>query len=177
VGQINLPQDLIDRIKLLERQVKDLGRGRPRDGSILWDANGQALIGADTATGHGLASPYIPVSLGVGSVVLPTATTTSATFDVLAIGRYRPQNPRLWAYVLCRSSDGSTTGEIKVTVAGVDLDAPQTIAAAEYGYHEFGPTVLPIPYVHGVAVDVEVKARRTAGAGTIGARVISVYGQ
>lgn len=207
--QTNHPQDFIERLRALEREVAVLRRGITLNGAVLshgvmevrnaagdvvarigkfvqdgvdvygvavYDAVGNTLATVDS-NGTGLARPYIPVPFASASTTVPTDTTASATFVDLAIARYRPQHPRLSVNVLARASDGTTTGEVQVLVGGVALAAAQTVTAGMFGYLQFGPAALPIAYAHLASVDVTVQARRTAGPGTIGVRVMAAYGE
>lgn len=143
----------------------------------LWDEAGNICVSTDTISGNGLATPYLPIPFVSNSTVVPTDTTTSGTFATLQFAKHKLQHPKLWAFVLCRASDGSTSGEVQVLVGGNALGAAQAIGLGEYGYKTFGPTAIPVAYTHLGAVDIEIQARRTAGAGTIGVRVVGAYGQ
>lgn len=145
-------------------------------GGSLRDASGNVLF-ADDTSGNGLARPQVPLTFTSATSTAPTDTTTSGSFTDLQYAKYRPQHPRLAVTVLARSSDGSTTGELQVLVGGVALAAAQTVTAGMFGSLTFGPATLPGAYSHLTPVDVVVQGRRTAGAGTIGARVLAAYGE
>lgn len=143
----------------------------------MWDESGNILLSNDTVSGHGLAKPYLPIPFYPASTTVPTETTTSATFVDLQFAKYKVQHPRLYVFVLCRCSDGSTNGEVKVLADGQALAATQTIGLGAYTYLQFGPAALPGSYSHTGAIDLVVQARRTAGAGTVGVRVVGAYGE
>lgn len=140
----------------------------------IYDRAGQYIVTDDAASGRGMARPYIPVPMG--EVMVPTATTTSATFVDLAAGLMPVQHPVLYAYLLVRASDGSTAGEVQMTLDGIQVGDTLPVSVGAYAIAAIGPAPLPATYQYGSLQQVRVQARRTAGAGDIGVRVLSVLG-
>lgn len=140
----------------------------------IYDLAGQYIVTDDVASGRGLARPYIPVQ--VGEVAVPTATTTSGSFVDLAAGMMSIQHPVLYAYLLVRASDTGTTGEVRLTLDGNQVGNVLPVSAGAYAYASYGPSPLPATYSYGVLRELRVQARRTAGTGTIGVRVLSILG-
>lgn len=142
----------------------------------LRDEQGNIIVGDDAATGQGLARPYVPIPFVSGAAAVPTDTTTSATFTGLLSARYTKQHPRLKARILCRASDGTTTGEVQIVkVGGAQIGTTVTVTAGFYGLLTIGPA--DVDGTHMEEMELEVQARRTAGAGTIGVRMFGAYAQ
>lgn len=141
------------------------------------DEQNNIIFSDDAASGQGLARPYIPIPFVSHSVVVPTDTTTSATFTGLLSARYKKQHPKLYAQVLCRASDGTTSGEVRIIkVSGaVQIGGTGTIGLGAYGLVAIGPG--DVPGGHLEEMELEVQARRTAGAGTIGVRMFGCWAQ
>jgi len=141
----------------------------------LYDLSGNYILTDDTASRRGLARPYIGYQ--VGEVTPPTAVTTSVTFEDLAAGVNAVQHPVMYAQLLVRSSDASTTGEVRVMVDGVQVGDTLTVQGGSYQYASIGPASVPVSEdTYGQLHAIAVQARRTGGAGTIGVRVMSLLG-
>ncbi len=102
---------------------------------------------------------------------VPTETTTSATFVDLAQSRINFQMMRMRLRLMVRSSASDTTGEVKILINGVQWRSTLTVTGSMFAYQEWGPAEIPAGYF-GQIYDLSVQARRTAGTGTIGIRVI-----
>ncbi|SCL31909.1 hypothetical protein GA0070616_4355 [Micromonospora nigra] len=150
------------------------GEGGDTGFVALYDLAGQYIVTDDVASGRGLARPYIPVPMG--EVAVPTATTTSSTFVDLASGLWPVQHPALHAYLLVRADDGSTTGEVRLTLDGVQVGDVLSVTAGQYTYATIGPAPTPGIYPFGSLRTLAMQARRTAGSGSIGVRVLTVVG-
>lgn len=135
------------------------------------------VVADDGPGGTGLARPHLNITFVEHSNILPTNTTTSGTLTPLVTARYQKQQPRIRVDVLARSSDGSTTGEIQLKDVGINtlLGSPTSITAGFYGVVTLGP--FDVAGAHMETIEVEIQARRTAGAGTIGIRVMNAYGE
>ncbi|WFE45004.1 hypothetical protein [Verrucosispora sp. WMMD1129] len=140
----------------------------------IYDRAGQYIVSDDAASERGLARPYIPIQ--TGEVTVPTATTASATFVDMAAGTMPVQHPVLHAHLLIRSDDGSTTGEVRMTLDGEQVGEVLEVAASQYAFATLGPAALPGVYPYGALRTVAVQARRTAGSGNIGVRVLTILG-
>lgn len=144
----------------------------------LLDDSGNVIMADDGAANQGLALPYVPIGFTEHSNILPTNTTTSGTFTSLVTSHFYKQHPKITVFVLARSSDGTTTGELQLR-NGTGGIAPMsgvvaTVSAGFYGLVTLGP--VPVDGSHLAEIEIEVQARRTAGAGTIGIRVFGAYG-
>jgi hypothetical protein len=143
--------------------------------AAMYDQQGNYIVSDDMVAGLGLGRPYIPVQ--VGEVSPPTATTTSGTFTDLASGVFPAQHKALYAYLLVRASDATTAGEARVTVDGTQYGNTLTIAAGSYTYAAINPFVVGLTAAEYANFrTVAVQARRTAGTGTVGVRVMSLIG-
>ncbi|MFI2663744.1 hypothetical protein [Micromonospora carbonacea] len=151
------------------------GTGTDTGFAAMYDLAGQYIVTDDVASGRGLARPYIPVQ--VGEVSAPTVTTTSSSFVDVAAGMMSIQHPVLYAYLLVRASDGTTAGEVRLVLDGNPVGSVLSVAAGAYAYASYGPAALPDnSYQYGALRGLTVQARRTAGSGTIGVRVLTVLG-
>lgn len=135
------------------------------------------VVADDGPGGTGLARPHLNINFVEHSNTVPTVTTTSATFVPLFTGHYQKQHPRINVDVLARSSAGGTTGEVQLydTNTGLMLGSPAAVTSSFYGVLTLGPFDVDGDYLE--MIEIEVQARRTAGAGTIGVRVMCAYGE
>lgn len=153
----------------------------PDDESQFWalyDESGNVIISEDSGAGQGLARPWLQIPfVDSTSVSAPTATTTSSTYTALQTSRYRKQHPKIRAYILCRASDGTTEGEVRVGIGGspeVQIGANITVTAGMYSAQIITGDV---PGAWDAEMELEIQARRTAGAGNIGVRVMGAWGR
>lgn len=164
------------RIERLEAGLSRLANTSRVVGSApLVDVLGHQLL-LDDPAGDGLARPLLPVVWVDGNLSVPANTTTSATFAQLQESRgYLRQHPRMVLNLLVRASDGTTTGEVRLTANGVEVAGSLTqVTAGQYAYVIVGPVGIPGSYSD--LVNLAVEGRRTAGSGSIGARVVGCYG-
>jgi hypothetical protein len=125
----------------------------------------------------GLAAPYIPVQWSVNPTVAEV-TTTSASFVTayrLEFFRFQPGLRVRYFYI---PSDGSTTGEVRVqdlNGAGT-LIGPQALPAGGITQGILTTTLLGGTAPAGLLTECEVQIRRTAGAGTVGLRLLQATG-
>jgi hypothetical protein len=153
--------------------VFDLG-GTPGDQFwALRDEQGNVLFGDDTASGQGIASPYIPIPFVPASSTVPADTTTSGSFATLQTSLYIKQHPKVIVEVLCRASDGTTSGEVQLIKATGEVLGLFTVTLGAFAFTVFGPVA--VPGAHLAQMELQIQGRRTAGAGTIGARVLGCW--
>lgn len=140
----------------------------------LQDSAGNVIVGDDILD-IGLARPYIHFNFVEHANTVPSITTTSGTFVPLGTGRFVKQHPYVTVEVLCRASDGSTSGEVQLynTATATSLGTA-TIALGDYSVKTLGPFAMVGTLFS--YQELEVQARRTAGAGSIGIRVMNAYG-
>jgi hypothetical protein len=138
------------------------------------DRTPNIVFADDTNSGKGIAVPYLNFG-PFQSNSAPTDTTTSATYATLqtAIGYW--MNPRVFIQILVRSSDASTTGNVRVIdQANNVIGSPIAVAAAAFQYVNIGPIALPGNFKDSISLNIQ--AQRTAGTGTIGVRGIGAVG-
>lgn len=138
--------------------------------------NAQNVVVSDDDSDQGLARPYLPINFELHSSTVPTVTTTSGTFVPLFTGRYLKQHPRAEVEVLANASTGATSGEVQLynVSTGLVIDGPRSIGLGFYGSVILGPATVDGGFLS--TQEIEIQARRTAGAGTIGIRVLNAYG-
>lgn len=142
------------------------------------DGTLHTIVGDDAVTGFGLARPYLPVPFYDDLQFAPARTTTSATFSNLQWATFNVQHPWLYIASLVRCSDGTTGGEIIVNVNGdTVLTTTTTIPVGSNALFDQSVNFASLGTGYGIDVEVTVAARRTAGAGNIGVRVVYAYGK
>ncbi|MEU8264488.1 hypothetical protein AB0C02_28180 [Micromonospora sp. NPDC048999] len=140
----------------------------------LYDRSGQYVVTDDAQSGRGLARPYIPIPHG--EVSPPTTSTGSTSFVTMAEGLTAIQHPVLLVYGLAMCSAG-TAGEVRVSLDDPGPVGPvESIAAGAYRFFYLGPFAMPYSGEYGMLHTIQIQARRTAGTGTIGVRVLSILG-
>jgi hypothetical protein len=155
-------------------QLGDLGNGHR--GAVLYDRSANFVVSDDEAAHRGLARPYIP--LHAGGLDTPTATTTSATFADVAAGSAILQHAALYAHLLVRASDGTTSGEARLVVNGVQVGSTLTIGLGANAEATIGPAAVSaaLGATYSSILRVAIQTRRTAGTGTVGVRLLSLLG-
>jgi hypothetical protein len=143
----------------------------------LYDNQENIIFSDDGVTNQGIGRPFLPIFFTEHSNTLPVLTTTSGTFTAVQTGRYQKQHPNVQVDVLVRSSGGGTTGEVRLWNATRSelVAGPNTITDGLYGLSTLGPA--PVNGAHLDTMELEIQIRRTAGAGTIGARTFLAYGK
>lgn len=142
------------------------------------DNIGNIIVSDDGVYNAGLGRPWLPIPFVSHSSTVPTDTTTSGTFTGLLSARYNMQHPKIVAQVLCRASDGSTSGEVRIinATSGDAITSVGTIGLGAYTTLTLGPNNIPNADIQ-EEIELEVQARRTAGAGTIGVRMLGCWGR
>lgn len=142
----------------------------------LYDRSGNYVVTDDAFSARGLARPYIPIPMQ--DLSAPTATTTSSTFVDICGGVSAIQHPVMYAYLLVRSDDASTTGEVRLTLDSVQVGPTLTVTAGQFAAVPLGdPFAVTVnESVYGAIHTLSLQARRTAGTGTVGAKVLSLLG-
>jgi hypothetical protein len=148
--------------------------------SAIYDKQVNVIVSDDGASGQGLGRPWLPISFSLPGSQVPAGaeTTTSGTFVTIWEARYQKQHPRFYAYVLLRCSDGTTSGEIQLVKNGGVLpeDIIQGPTAIPLGYFSFGTLIGTVPGDFGEEMSIDIMLRRTAGAGSVGVRVMGAWG-
>ena len=143
--------------------------------AAVYDRSGNSVLSDDTISGVGIGVPYLQAG-PFQSASAPADTTTSGTFVTLQTSVFSKMNPKIAMQILVRCSDGTTAGEVQVIDEdGAAIGAPITIPAGAFGYYNIAPTALPGAFKD--AKSLNIQARRTTGAGTIGVRGISAEGR
>jgi hypothetical protein len=158
-------------------ELADLGTipGHAHQQALQWfDRSGNIVIADDTLSGKGIAVPYVPFGPFMSNTA-PTDTTTSATFTTLqsAVGYW--MNPKVFIQILVRSSDATTTGNVRVLdQSNNQIGSTQAVAGNDFKYVNIGPIAMPGNFKDSLSLNIQ--AQRTAGAGTIGVRGIVAIG-
>lgn len=139
------------------------------------DRSGNIIMSDDAVSGQGLATPWLPVPFEAPTTVVPDRTTVSGSYETLQQAVYAHQHPKLWVRLLVRSSAGDTTGQVRLTADGVLVGSEIDVAASDFKVVDIGPS--EVAGAHMGFVDLTVQARRTAGTGTIGVRVVAAYAE
>lgn len=138
----------------------------------LWDRSSNIIAGEDATSGQGLARPYIPIT-AVSSDILQGNSTAQTTFVDMQLLQHRKQHPRVQVMVLCGTSDGATSGELRLLLNGSPLGAAQTVPLGAFTYFTFDEAA---PGAHMASQDLRLQARVTAGTGVLRTVVTRAYG-
>lgn len=141
------------------------------------DRAGNAVVADDTTSGQGLSRPFIPIPFGE-YIEYPTSTTTSATFVTMQRASIYKQHPKLLVRLLAQASAAGTTGEVRLwnSTTGEQIGTTLTVGSGAYIETFIGGSDGVVNGAHEDILDIDVQARRTAGAGTIGTRVLTAWG-
>lgn len=153
------------------------GNGTADQFWAMYDNLGNIIISDDGFTDQGLARPYIPLPVARHSNLTFDTTTASTTMTGLYTLRFYKQQPRVRVMMVVKSSDGSTPGEIQLYNVTRDeiIQGPDVVTAGTTTFMDFGPSAVTGNHMEDLTL--EIQARRTAGAGTIGIIVMGAYGQ
>jgi hypothetical protein len=142
------------------------------------DTSGTTLV-ANDASGFGLKRPYLDWNVyKTAEEAAPTATTSSGTFVSLLTLSSEPQHPRLRVRV--RAVTGAaTSGQVQLVdrATGQVIAGPLVVGlntAVEANLE--GALVTPSLSGAGAPMRVDVQAKITAGASTIGVLVMHAIG-
>lgn len=139
------------------------GPGDYKQFLALYDREEHITVSDDTASGRGLARPYIPATF-YRDRFADWVRTTSTTFETMFAAWVYKQHPRLWVQVWGTSDLAGTTGEVRVLADGVPWGPVRSVAFVA-GTVDFGPVALP--GAHMETVRVEIQARVTSGSGGV----------
>lgn len=139
------------------------------------DRVGNAIVADDTTSGQGLSRPFIGIPFGE-YIEAPTSTTTSGSFVTMQRATIYKQHPRLLVKLLAQASAAGTTGEVRLwnSTTSEQIGSTLTVGSGAYIEGFLGPGA--VSGAHEDVLDIDVQARRTAGAGTIGTRVLTAWG-
>lgn len=146
--------------------------------SAIRDRSGSILV-VDDAVENGVGRPRLCLGQWVDYTPLgtPAMPTTSATFVTLQGLFAYEQSPAVRFDVLVSSPDPATTGEVQILDPnGTAIGSPLTVPANANTLVHLGPIVLPSWPSYDLAGYFTLQARRTAGAGAIGARGVGAWG-
>lgn len=139
------------------------GPGDYKQFFAIYDRGGRIIMSDDTTSGEGLARPYIPGAF-YRDRYADWVTTTSGAFETLFTAVIYKQHPQLYVSAYASNDTTGATGELRVTVNGVEWGTVATtgFSIAQYG---FGPT--PVDGDHMTPLLVRIQARLTSGAGGV----------
>ncbi|MFF1483152.1 hypothetical protein ACIGZH_01585 [Streptomyces sp. NPDC058319] len=133
-----------------------------------YDRSGNAVLAEDTASGAGLARPWLPLNPPVSSDASTWPRGTSGAFATIASCWNTKWQPKLRVYGVT-AAVGTATGEVRLTVDGTPWGP--TVAAG--GVIDFTSTV---DAATGGLFQLEVQARRLTGTGSIACQITLVHG-
>lgn len=139
----------------------------------LHDEAGTICVSNDSASGRGLATPYLAWNwLPWSEVITPPLTTVNATFEVVARCHAQLQHPRIRLLVIAKT-EADTTGEAVLVQGSTIISNVLNIPAAANNYFWLEAVVDGPMFAVGY---IDLQARRTAGAGTVRLAIASVAG-
>jgi hypothetical protein len=139
------------------------GPGDYKQFLALYDRGGSVINSDDTASGQGLARPYLAYPF-YRARYADWIGTTSATFETLFRARIPKQHPRLYVRAWASNDTGGATGELRVLVNGVQVGTTQAtgFVVAE---QVIGPAA--VAGAHMDTLVVELQARLATGTGAV----------
>ncbi len=130
----------------------------------LHDEQGRICVSNDSASGRGLATPYLTWDwMPWSQVTTPPLATTSAAFEIVARCHAQLQNPRI-RLLLIAKTDADTTGEVILAQGSTVISGVLSVQAAANNYLWLTATVDGDMFDAGY---IDLQARRTAGTGTV----------
>lgn len=177
---MTLPGSLTHGLRGDDWQVRELrelrGLVRQLATAMQWlDSAGNVVVGEDTATGLGLARPYLPFGAWQPPASpIKTSSTTWATLETCTGYRH---HPNVVATILV-VTDASTTGDIQILSTAGQVVGTHSTAAGTTETVTIGPVAAPVddPTTYPEPVTYQLQARVTSGAGQIGVRGLSLFG-
>jgi hypothetical protein len=188
-------QDFADRGITIRRNdntvalvVKDVF-GTGSQSMLMYDRVGK-ITGGDSILGtSGIDAPQIPIPfIPVDYTSNATAqTTSSATFVALHEHRGPRQNPAMKPQFMVKCSNGTTAAEIQIydvvnsAYLGGYLGSPAVqkitvpVATTAFTPFQFGSSVI-LPGLMGDAMNLQIHARVTAGAGSVSVAPVQTFG-
>jgi hypothetical protein len=140
----------------------------------LWSRTG-SLVGGENYLADGVRAPFVPITLI--PVTSPSeATTSSGTFSAAYTAEFVRMNATVRLIFLARCTDGTTSGEVQLYdtntgfALGGFLGAPVSPVAIPVGTtsnteFDTGSTYIPADFE--AVAKLEIRFRRTAGAGSV----------
>lgn len=146
-------------------------------GQQSWNWNDRAqnvVLADDTASGVGLARPYLPLPIWKARTVDWPGTTSATFVDVWRSVVYR-QHPRLRWDVAHWADTAGTTGEVRLQIDGTTVGSTLT---STNGTVAFTGEVVDITAIgsHETEHTLTIQARRTAGAGNVRVDAQALWG-
>jgi hypothetical protein len=150
------------------------------DGSLdfngFWDRSGTTVVSDDGVSGHGMATPWLPMPLPVPPDFNLSPNTQSSTLENVATSVAFATHPRIRLDIIGRSDSG-TTGEFVVRVNGTQVGPTQSIPSAGNVRLEATADIpgwgTSVGYLG--RIDIAIAARRISGSGTVYVSPQAVY--
>ncbi|MYR57787.1 hypothetical protein GTY54_16625 [Streptomyces sp. SID625] len=134
-----------------------------------YDRSGSTVLAEDTASGTGLARPWLPMNPPVSSDPSTWPRGTSATFGTIASTWNTKWQPQLRVYGVT-AAVGAATGDVRLTIDGTPW-GPTVPVGSTIDYS--GPVDASI----GSLFQLEVQARRVTGTGSVACQITLVHGR
>jgi hypothetical protein len=154
------------------------GAGQPQFVGM-WDRLGNLILADDTVSGAGLALPNLPVHFVSGNAldynsISGSSFATGTVASTLAIR----QQPRLRVQMVVQASDPTTAGELQLwdELHGTQLGDVVAVPAGAYTFFTLGPVNVESVCALHSDLYVSVRARVTAGAGSLRCAVADARG-
>lgn len=142
----------------------------------MFDAHGQYIVTDDSASGFGIARPYLPIPMApyVPPLTGGAAQTTSGTWVPLLVGVVPLQHPVIMGTVSAQTATG-VTAQLRVAIDGVQVGGVVTLDPGSWGLPLLGPAATASE-VYGAFHTVTVDAQVTGGSGAVAVAPVSLYG-
>lgn len=138
------------------------------------DEAGYIVVSTDTLAGQGLATPWIPLrAIQSSEIASPSVTTTSASYTSLWRVYGPKQHPKISVAIIVKAIAG-TTGMVRLSVGGTLIGSELTVTDGMFAAEVLEASVSGY---HTELLTIDVDAKRTSGAGTIGVSVAYSIGR
>jgi hypothetical protein len=135
-----------------------------------YDRTGTAVLAEDTASGSGLARPWLPLNPPVPTDSTTWPRGTAANFAAIASSWNTLWQPQMRVFGLT-AAVGAATGEVRLAIDGNPW-GPTVSAGAAIDYTG------PVPDTAiGSLFKLDVQARRVTGTGSIACQITLVHGR
>ncbi|WP_327703646.1 hypothetical protein OG530_19340 [Streptomyces decoyicus] len=150
------------------------GQGETNQAWSWRDRAGNQVLADDTASGSGLARPYLPVPMSPafdgGWDYWPR--TANTTMSELWAARIYKQQPKIVVVAEASMDTSGATGQIELTVGNI-ARGPVSVSFGA-AFYTLGPYDISA-FAHMQAINVSLTGRRATGTGAIRATIYTAY--
>lgn len=147
------------------------GEGGYQQQVAINDPQGNRVFQDDKVTGHGLARPWLPLPI-TRPRRLDWLKCAINSWETLFEIRMHRQQPKIWLSMMSGASDGSTTGQVRIMMNGVQVFWRVYNNATVFVDNEG----FDVTTDHFDEIELNIDAIRDSGAGSIDVQIRYCYG-